>query len=109
MEEANLKQSKSSQGIGKEGWQGIFISVVVIAIVLWLFGFNFWQVSEGYVDTSDCRNTIILQQGDWQTYFGRFICDYYRNTDDTIKSGTCTKIKTKGGKCDTEYYYDYEP
>lgn len=95
MAEGNLENPINNRGIGEEGWKAIFITIIIVIVILWLCGFNFGRVNEGYVDSSDCRNTIILEEGSWETYFGKFICD----------NGYCSKLKIKKEKCETEYYY----
>lgn len=85
-------------------WGFLGIVIIILLIVLWLCGFNFWQTSKGYVNDADCANTITLEQGDWETYFGKFICHDYSYGEG---KGVCEKAKIKNGKCETYYYYEF--
>lgn len=95
-----FKQPLNSQkGSGDgEGWLFLIGLGVVVLIILWFSGFNFWQVSEGTINTSDCRSSIELKRGSLPTYFGKFICN----------NGYCSKVVIKNGECEAEYYYSTE-
>ncbi len=99
-----MEQSLNSQKGSGDGEVWLFLIglgiglTVVVLIILWFFGFNFGQVSEGYVKTSDCRASIELKKGSWGTYFGKFVCS----------NGDCSKVVVKDGECETEYYYTAE-
>ena len=103
-----IKNSLNFQrgGTDLDVWGFLGIVIIILLIVLWLCGFNFWQTSKGYVNDTGCINTIELEQGDWGTYFGKFICHNYSYSDKS-GDGICEKIKMKNGKCETYYYYEF--
>ena len=75
---ANKKRYEENEAAGRKlFWSGAVIAT--IALVLIIFGFNFGTTSEGTVnfDTSTCKESISLNKGDWQTYFGKFVCNNY--------------------------------
>ena len=95
-----------------EGWGVLFGLAIIIVIILFFCGFNFGHVNEGYISSSassDCKQTITLKQGSWETYFGKFICDYIKDDSGKITGGYCDKLVMDKGQCITDYTYDIEP
>lgn len=98
--------SDTGAGIG-----ALLIIGLIVAGILWIFGFNFGITNEGTVMYSDCRQTITLQSGSWQTYFHSFTCSEEKTKSGVVMDGVCVATKNNGGllgngsTCETAYIY----
>lgn len=63
---------------------------------------------EGYLDTSDCRENIPIQEDSLESYLHNFSCVYNKNSDGRIKSGLCCAIDAAAftNKCIKAYCYE---
>ena len=93
-----------------EGLGALVIFGLFIAGLLWLFGFNFGITNEGTVTYSDCRQTITLQSGSWQTHFHSFTCSEEKTQSGVVMDGQCVATQNDGlfgsGTCATAYIYE---
>lgn len=80
----------------KEAVVSLILLLIAIAGIVTLFGFNWGKTYTGIVDTTDCRATVTLNQGDSAILWHKFYCsDRY-----------CTAISTtENGQCTTSYSY----
>lgn len=91
------------------------VVVLIIAGILWLFGFNFGITNEGTVTYSDCRQIINLNQGDWQTYFHNFTCDTLKTEKGVVYGGECVSVVndhslfSSSHSCAAAYIYNIKP
>lgn len=71
---------------------GICCAGLFLGLIL---GFNWGHTYKGDIDTSDCRASAELKEGDWETYWHKFYCS----------NNSCFAVSTTDGKCDTVYFY----
>jgi len=113
-----MKAKKSNFYQRGESEIGGIVSLIVLGLiiagVLWIFGFNFGMKNEGIVDYSDCREIITLKSDSWQTYFHSFTCNTRKTQSGAIMGGECVSIKNDGSlfcsshTCATAYIYKIE-
>ena len=72
---------------------GLFIFSCVVAT---LFGFNWFKTYTGSIDTTGCRTSVSLKEGDWDTLWHKFYCS----------NGSCIAISTDYGHCNSIYWYN---
>lgn len=94
-----------------EGFIALAAIGLLIAGILWLFGFNFGVTSEGTVTYSDCRQVVTLKSGDWQTYFHNFTCSKEKTRNGVVMDGECVATKNdglfgSGSTCETAWVYE---
>ena len=76
-----------------------------------VFGFQWlhsavWGEQEGYIKTADCRKTIPVKEGSFDTWFKKFTCTYEKTNSGKIFSGTCAAVETDGVACGAAYVYE---
>lgn len=75
-----------------EGFGVLFIFVLIVAGVLWIFGFNYHGTSEGIVKYDDCREIIQLEPTNWHTYFGTFTGYTKKSASGKIMGGEFVRV-----------------
>lgn len=85
---------------------GGIISVSFFGLIIWGVVAFLSGESEGIVKYDDCRQTIKVEQGSWDTYFKKFTCNDNKSKSGRLISGTCVHIDTSGGACVTAYVYE---
>ena len=58
-----------------------------------------WGEQEGLVRTADCRKTVPVKEGSFDTWFKKFTCSYDKTASGKIFSGTCGAVETDGAAC----------
>ena len=99
------------EGAGEKVGQGLgclFILVLVVALLGSLRD-HIWGEREGFTKTDDCRNTVIVKEGSFDTWFKKFTCTEIRTKSGRIIKGTCVAVDTEGPVCQTVYTYDKKP
>jgi hypothetical protein len=92
-----IRNNFYQRGVGEMvGIGSLIVFGLIIAGILWLFGFNFGMKNEGIVDYSDCRQTIYLESGSWRTYFHSFTCNTRKTQSGAVMDGECVSIKNDG-------------
>lgn len=89
----------------------LLILGLIIAGILWIFGFNFGVVNEGVVTYDDCRQIITIKSDSLQRYFHSFTCNTYKTESGAVMGGVCVSIKNDGWgghTCATAYVYEME-
>ncbi|CAN5722388.1 hypothetical protein BH11PAT2_BH11PAT2_09350 [soil metagenome] len=98
---------------GDSGIYGI-IGLAILGLIIFgaysAFNYAAGGEQEGVIDYSDCRQTVNLKEGDWDTHTKKFTCNLYKTTTGKIISGQCVHVElTAEGKCNTAYVYDKTP
>lgn len=96
----------------------IIVYGVILLIVLVVFGFNWFQTTEGTIDTSyyQCKKVVYLQRG-FQTYWHNFTCQNIKTQSGKIMGGKCVATvndksllsNTNNNICATAYVYEQDP
>jgi len=103
--------------LNQRGEEGIGVLIVlgfIIAVVLWLFGFNFGAVNEGVIKYDDCREIITIKSDSWRKYFHKFTCTTRKTNSGVVMGGECASVKYDsslfGGNnaCATAYVYELD-
>jgi hypothetical protein len=59
------------------------------------------------IKTDDCRATIHVKEGSWDTFFKTFTCTYRKTKSGTIMGSFCQAVETNSaGVCTAVYSYE---
>ena len=100
---------------------GVALAVIVGVILVWSILSklaDFWKTTreqEGTIKYDDCRQTITINDGDFQTYINKFTCSYIKTKSGAIMSGECVRVDNDSSffgsshTCATAYIYEKKP
>jgi hypothetical protein len=97
-------------------WIKNCIALVVVGLVvacilggLVIIRSAIWGEQEGFTKTDDCRNTVMVQEGSFDTWFKKFTCTVKKTKSGKTISGVCVSVVTEGSVCQTVYTYSKKP
>jgi len=99
--------------------EGDSAALGVLALILVAYGI-FWLIEqpgerEGFVNISDCRETVTLTPDTFQKYFKPFTCTNRETRSGKIMGGQCVHIEydsslfSSSNVCKTAYVYEEPP
>ena len=89
-----------------------YLYLVILGLILGglvMIHNSIWGEQEGFTKADDCRSSIGLTEGSFDTWFKRFTCTTKKTQSGKIISGVCVSVVTEGPVCQTAYTYQKKP